>query len=227
MCGRYSFTLSAKKVSQQLGLDLEAEAPLEANYNVAPTQQAYVITDAAAHRISSYRWGLIPFWAKDTKIGARLINARMEGIADKPAFRSAVRQRRCLVLADSFYEWERVGKEKQPVRFVPQSGDLLTFAGIWEYWDKGEAPLHTFSIITGPPNEEVAPVHDRMPMALASEEQRALWLSDAPVEEALQALRTPEDGLLAPYKVVPLVNSVRNNGPELHEPLPPQGDLFQ
>ncbi|MEM9260912.1 MAG: SOS response-associated peptidase, partial [Bacteroidota bacterium] len=192
------------------------------NYNVAPTQQNPVLTDAAPAQLQLFRWGLVPFWAKDLKIGARMINARREGIENKPSFRKAIGQRRCLVLADSFYEWQRKGAGKVPHRIKPADGSLLIMAGIWESWrPKGEpdaAPLHTYSIITGAPNAEMTPIHDRMPMLLQTEAQQAAWLNrEALLDEVLDLLRTPPDGTLEAFPVSPLVGNVRNNGPELHE----------
>lgn len=225
MCGRFSFSTSKEKIKKQLG-PINTGENLKMNFNVAPTQEAYVITNEYPDRLDMLKWGLVPFWAKDTKNAGRLINARSEGIADKPSFRSPIRKRRCLVLADSFYEWKRHGKEKIPYRIFPGNGDLLIMAGIWEVWNKGEAPLQTFSIITTEPNQEMQPIHNRMPVLLATREEQQRWLDHLTLDEVLELLKTPEDGLLTMYRVSTQVNSVRNNGPELHEEVPEQGELF-
>lgn len=217
MCGRYSVVVNGEKLMQQIPL-LENTPDLTPNYNVAPTQAGYVITNDAPHQISSFRWGLVPFWAKDRKIGARMINARAEGIEDKPSFRAPVRKRRCLVVADSFYEWKRHGKEKIPFRILRPDDAPLVFAGIWEKWDKEDAddPLYTYSIITTEPNKEMSYVHNRMPMVLPHSEQWEQWLGADQLDEALAILRTPADGTLDMYRVPKEVGNVRNNGPELH-----------
>ncbi|MEM6879313.1 MAG: SOS response-associated peptidase [Bacteroidota bacterium] len=226
MCGRYSIVIDEDKLRKQFGESLQlpfGQTALPKNYNVAPTQNGLVLTDEAPDRLSLFRWGLVPFWAKDLKIGSRMINARSEGIADKPAFRQSIRKRRCLVIADSFYEWKRLGKDKQPYRIRPADDSLLVMAGIWEVWrgaNKEEESTYTYSIITGAPNSEMQPLHDRMPMLLQDEEKQSAWLdkgADLPVVQNL--LKTPPDGILQAYPVSKAVGNVRNNGPELHEPM--------
>ena len=224
MCGRYSIVMDEAKLRKRFGSKLAVpENGLKANnYNVAPTQNGLVITDAQPDRLSEFRWGLVPFWAKDLKIGARMINARREGIEDKPSFRKPIRERRCLVVGDSFYEWKRHEGGKTPHRIFPADGELLVMAGIWERWqDKSDPeadPVYTYSVITGEPNAEMAPIHNRMPMLLQDAAQQEAWLDqDASLDTVLDLLRTPPDGTLVPYPVSPLVGNVRNNGPELHE----------
>lgn len=225
MCGRFSFSTTKEKIKQQLG-DIDTGENLISNFNVAPTQESYVITNEHPKRLDLLKWGLVPFWAKDSKMGGKLINARSEGIEDKPSFRNSIRKKRCLVLADSFYEWIRNGKEKIPYRILPANGDLLVMAGIWEVWKKGDMPLQTFSIITTPPNKEMQPIHNRMPVLLPTKEEQQRWLDHLSIGEVLELLKTPEDGLLSMYRVSTQVNSVRNNGPGLHQQVPEQGELF-
>jgi len=223
MCGRYSIVIDEAKLRAQFSRELSLpEGGMSKNYNVAPTQNGLVITSAEPDAVAAFRWGLVPFWAKDLKIGARMINARSEGIEDKPSFRKPIRERRCLVLADSFYEWQRREDGKQPYRIQPADGSLLVMAGIWEQWrpkgEKDAAPVFTYAIITGAPNTEMTPIHDRMPMLLTNEDQQATWLNrDAELTDVLGLLKTPPDGVLEYYPVSPLVGNVRNNGPELHE----------
>ena len=222
MCGRYSVVIDEAKLRKQFTKDLVAPAGgLPTNYNMAPTQDGLVITDRDPARLALYRWGLVPFWAKDLKIGARMINARSEGIEDKASFRKPIREKRCLVVADSFYEWKREGGSKTPFRILPTDGSLLVMAGIWESWSPpdGGDPVHTYSIITGAPNAEMKPIHDRMPMLLPDGERQSTWLDrDARLPDILELLRTPPDGILRTYAVSQQVGNVRNNGPQLHEP---------
>ena len=221
MCGRYSVVIDEQKLRAQFTRDLQKIGATPAtNYNVAPTQLNPVITNRQPDALQNFRWGLVPFWAKDLKIGARMINARREGIADKPSFRKPIREKRCLVLADSFYEWKRHDDGKTPYRIFPADGSLLVMAGIWEQWrpKDGGDPVFTYSIITGEPNAEMEGLHDRMPMLLQTEAQQQTWLADdTALDDVLQLLRTPPDGTLDYYPVSPVVGNVRNNGPELHE----------
>ncbi len=233
MCGRYSKVLSPKDIDEAFGpVTVEAEQ-LEANYNVAPTQKTAVITNRDSQQIQLFEWGLVPFWSKDGKNSGRMINARAETILEKPAFRKPIRERRCLVLADSFYEWKTAGKSKQPFRIYNPQQKVLVFAGIWEFWrDKSnpEIEKRTFSILTTAPNAEMTPIHDRMPVVLTKvpykiqgslhwcgTEQEA-WLSNALSDEDITELtQTPKDGILEMYPVEQAVGSVKNNGPQLHK----------
>lgn len=226
MCGRYSKVLSPQDIDEAFGpITVEAEQ-LEANYNIAPTQKTAVITNLNPHQIQLFEWGLVPFWSKEGKNSGRMINARAETILDKPAFRKPIRARRCLVIADSFYEWKTAGKSKQPYRIYSPQQKALVFAGIWELWRdpaNSELEKRTFSILTTAPNAEMTPIHDRMPVVLAKAEQQA-WLGDLTDEDITELTQTPKDGTLEMYPVQQVVGSVKNNGPELHEPV--QKGLF-
>jgi len=222
MCGRYSIVVNEAKLRKQFARELQfPPGGIPTNYNVAPTQQGLVITNREPSQLALFRWGLVPFWAKDLKVGARMINARREGIADKPSFRKPIREKRCLVLADSFYEWQRHADGKTPQRILSADDRYLVMAGIWEqWWPKTEnaAPVFTYSIITGAPNAEMAPVHNRMPMLLMDQGAQETWLdTNADLKEVLDLLATPRDGVLKYYPVSAAVGNVRNNGPELHE----------
>ncbi len=216
MCGRYSFTTSKEKLIKQFG-NIEVGENLRLNFNVAPTQRSYVITDAEPHRLNYYIWGLLPYWSRDDKITGRLINARMEGIESKPSFRVPLRRRRCWVLADSFYEWRREGSEKIPYRIHAPDEGILVMAGIWDQWKRDGKEIHSYSIITCPPNREMAQLHNRMPVILTQPEQREAWLAENELDDILPILHTPPDGCLTYYRVSQEVNSVANNGPELHQ----------
>lgn len=225
MCGRFSLATSKERLQQQLPF-VEAEEALRVSYNIAPTQHAYVVTDDRPTRLQYITWGLVPYWSNDGKNSGRLINARREGIETKPSFRIPVRKRRCIVPADSFYEWKKEGVRKIPYRIFPKDGGLMLFAGIWDIWYKDDYALKTFSIITTSANADVSSVHDRMPAMLTTEEQRRKWLESDDLIEALAQLRTPENGLLDLYRVSELVNSPGNNSPELHLELPEPPTLF-
>ncbi len=222
MCGRYSQSMTPEQIEEAFGpITVPAELP-DPNYNVAPTQLAPIITNRNPGQVELFEWGLVPFWSKDGKNTAKMINARSEGILAKPSFRKPVRERRCLVFGDSFYEWRREGKSKQPYRIRPTDGQPVVFAGIWEYWqDKGNTDHErlTFSIITTAPNAEMAPIHNRMPVVLAKAELREAWLGELTESDIEELLQTPANGTLQLYPVSTEVNSVRNNGPELQEPI--------
>jgi putative SOS response-associated peptidase YedK len=173
--------------------------------------------DAALH-VGAYRWGLIPSWAKDAGIGAKLINARREGIAAKPAFRAAMRRRRCLVPASGYYEWQGEKGHKQPYFVRPPDGSLMVFAGLWETWrDADDKPLRTYTIITGEPGKVGGDIHDRQPVILAPASWED-WLF-ADVDKAVAMLDAANEPDLLYYPVTKAVSSPKNNGPELVEPI--------
>ena len=182
MCGRFSITLEAGEVQLQLALGEMPEDWLP-RFNVAPSQQIAVVTDAAGRDVQWMQWGLVPFWAKSPEIGNKLINARAETVAEKPAYRTAFKQRRCLIVADGFYEWIRPGGRSVPAvpyYFHAKDGAAFTFSGLWEEWkDPDGKPLYTCTIITCEANEVVRPVHHRMPVIL-EEEARWAWLAQEP-----------------------------------------------
>ncbi len=226
MCGRFNQKLTSAELSQ-VGAELGQAAALPpSNYNVAPTQRAVAITGVDPRMAGSYRWGLIPFWAKDAKIGSRMFNARAETVATKPAFRAAFRGRRCIVPASGFYEWKRVGSRKEPQYIYRTDGEIMGFAGLWESWSgpKGEEhdPVESFSILTTEPNAQLREIHDRMPVILEKSDWDA-WLDPNNKDlDALQSLLRPAaEGRLTWHEVDPGVGNPRNNGPQLIEPYSP------
>lgn len=217
MCGRYSLAQPTQLISRRFRLD-EMIAEPAPRYNIAPTEEAAVVVGEAARRIlRAMKWGLVPSWAKDPSIGARLINARSETLEEKPAFRSAYRRRRCLVLADGFYEWRPSpsGRGKLPVRFVLADGEPFALAGLWEEWRPAAGePLRTFTIVTTAANARVAACHDRMPVVLRPEGEE-VWLAPESGREALAALLTPyPEAEMRDYPVSPRVNSAAHDSPE-------------
>jgi len=229
MCGRFVSTSPPDELAAYFGAEAVAESVLEPNYNVAPTQDVLaVVEDDGARYLDAFHWGLVPSWAKDAKIGSRMINARAETLAEKSAFKRSFATRRCIVPADGFYEWRKLDTSKKPKKqpmFIHRTdGEPLAFAGIWSVWrgpDKDQEPLRSLTIVTTTPNELMATIHDRMPVVLP-EERWATWLDRGNEDlDALTGLLVPlADGLLTATPVATLVNNVRNNGPELLEPVP-------
>ena len=222
MCGRFTQTQDLKVLIERFGFTAP-DVELSPRYNIAPGQIAAVVTaDAEGGRaLELLRWGLVPFWAKDEKIGYKLINARGETLHEKPSFRNALQKRRCLVLADGFYEWQKVPGGKQPHYFRLAGGEPFAFAGLWEQWDKGESdePLRTFTIVTTTPNELVGPVHDRMPAILSADAEDA-WLDPALEADAARALiRSFPAAEMDSWPVSKAVNSPRTDTPECIERL--------
>ena len=167
------------------------------------------------------RWGLIPSWAKDASIGNRMINARGETAAQKPSFRTGLQRRRCLVLADGFYEWQKVGKGKRPMRIALKSREPFAFAGIWETWRNGDAePIRSCTIITTEANDLLRPIHERMPVILPRELEE-FWLDGDITDSAAltDVLRPYPEDAMETYQVSPLVNKATNNGPDLIVPV--------
>jgi putative SOS response-associated peptidase YedK len=185
-----------------------------------------VILDQAPKKITSAKWGLIPSWAKDEKIGGSLTNARAETVAEKPAYRTAFRKRRCFVPADGFYEWQKTPLGKQPFRFTMKDGSLFFFAGLWEVWRNPQGEdVRTVTLITTEPNAVTQPVHDRMPVILPPDRQDA-WLSKETPVETLQSFLAPYPAeAMQATAVSTAVNSAKYNRPELIQPLPSAGEF--
>ena len=221
MCGRFTQAAPGEVIAEAFGLPEVPE--LAPRYNIAPTQEVAAVRAGAAggRELVALHWGLIPAWANDRAVAARMINARAETLAAKAAFRSAFRARRCLVVADGFYEWRKVAAAKRPYFIGLAGGGPFGFAGLWERWaGAGDEAVESCTIVTTAANELVAPIHDRMPVILEPAEF-ALWLDPALRDpEALQALLRPRAaaGMVA-YPVSELVNSPRNDVPECRAPL--------
>lgn len=234
MCGRYVLTQPAEVLDEYFEVSPEA-APEAAEavsafgprYNIAPTQEAPIVrADGERRTLSLARWGLVPYWAEDAKIGNRLINARSETAGSKPAFREALRRRRCLVPADGFYEWKKVGKSRQPYLFRPRDGHPLGLAGLWERWHDGPLTLESFTLLTTEANETLEPIHDRMPVILPPA-SFARWLDPANEnpEELVPLLAPCPADLLESLPVSTLVNDPTNEGAALIDRLPTLFDL--
>ena len=217
MCGRFALYTPQEAVVRLFRLD--DAAPLSPRYNIAPTQPVLAVRadEPAGREARMLRWGLVPFWAKDTGIGSRMINARGETIAEKPAFRQAFRRRRCLIPADGFYEWQKVPGGKQPWFISARDEVPLAFAGLWERWDNRgtEDPVESCTIVTTAANATLAPLHDRMPVILGADAWDSWLAADTPSATLLDLLRPAANDLLAARPVSRRVNSPANDGPDL------------
>jgi putative SOS response-associated peptidase YedK len=219
MCGRFVITSAPEALRKLLGYKEQPNFP--PRYNIAPTQPIPVVRlDQGERHFTLMRWGLIPSWVKDPKQFALLINARLEGIAEKPSFRAAMKRRRCLIPADGFYEWQKRGKTKQPYFIRARNRAPFAFAGLWETWaDSDGGEIETAAIVTCAANKTLAPVHERMPVIVPPEHYDA-WL-DSDKNEAKQAAAligpAPEDFLEA-YEISTRVNSVKNDRAENLDP---------
>jgi putative SOS response-associated peptidase YedK len=260
MCGRYASSRSPEDLAEEFDVvDPRLEKALPPDYNVAPTKEVYAVLDRVprtdegerrpdteaepVRQLRVVRWGLVPSWAKDPSIGNRMINARMETVAEKPAFRRAFAARRCLLPADGYFEWypteQKTAKgksRKQPFFIRPADGSVLSMAGLYEIWrdptrdpDNPDDPgrfLWTCTVLTTDAPDALGRIHDRMPL-LVPAEQRSAWLDPRTPKDRLLDLLVPaqQTGLEA-YPVSPAVSNVRNNGPELIEPLPVEESLM-
>ena len=243
MCGRYVSATPPDQLARYFGAESVVEARKSSdseefvgNFNVAPTQGVFTVYETQGERwLDTFHWGLVPFWAKDPKIGSRMINARAETIAEKNSFKRPFAKKRCIIPADGFYEWKRVEgqKRKQPMYLTTIDESPFAFAGLWEVWkdsntlDQDGEPLELYSctIITGEPNEKVADVHDRMPVMLPPDAWDT-WLDrDNHDVEALQELLVPAPAELIQLRMVSTdVNNVRNNNPSLIDEAEPVTD---
>ncbi|MFP5255598.1 MAG: SOS response-associated peptidase [Acidimicrobiia bacterium] len=224
MCGRFVSATPPDQVAAYFGTEAP-EALLEASYNVAPTNDVYaVLADGSTRHLDAFHWGLVPLWAKDPKIGSKMINARAETLADKSAYKSAFKRRRCLIPADGFYEWRKdphasPRAKKQPFFIHRPDGEPYAFAGLWEVWrgpERDQEPLRSCTIITTAPNDVMATIHDRMPVILPASAWDT-WLDrDNDDLDLLGKLLVPADpALTVMHPVSTQVNNVRNKGPEL------------
>ncbi len=223
MCGRFTLA-SDPEMLQQVFFDFEVPMNLSPRYNISPTQDVASVPNTREKQVEFFHWGLIPSWAKDPKIGNRMINARSETLAEKPSFRNAYKRRRCLVLADGYYEWQQIpgNRVKQPVYIRLKSQKPFAVAGLWEVWQSKDMdePLKSCTIITCPPNALLEEIHHRMPVILPADAY-AQWLSpDEQPVDALQPLLIPYPGEeMEAYPVSRFVNRPMNDSPECIAPL--------
>jgi putative SOS response-associated peptidase YedK len=243
MCGRYTAAKDLGELIKLVGFILRVPF-FTPRYNIAPTQMAPVIfLENGQPSVKLMRWGLIPSWAKDETVGNTLINARVESLQTRQAFRQAYEKRRCLIPADSFFEWKEMHRQRQPFRIMYKSGQSFCFAGLWERWikppsterfdtDLNEPPpsdtVDSFTIITKAANATIAPLHDRMPVIIQDQHYKR-WLDDKdPRAEAFTwALEHPSEEPMKIYPVSSLVNSPKNDDPRCIEPVRIDRDFFE
>ena len=224
MCGRFTMSIDSEDLRTQLAL---GQMPLdwEKRYNIAPSQDVPTVPFAESRDVVWMKWGLVPFWAKDPSIGYKMINARAETVAEKPSYRSSFRNKRCLILADGFYEWRKAGRLLIPFYFQLEGGEPFAFAGLWDDWENkgvsslpGLPGLTTCTLITTDANEDVKPVHPRMPVILTKDTMWD-WLNENNPVALLNLLKPLPDGSLTAHQVSRDVNSSQSQGEYLTEPV--------
>ena len=226
MCGRFTVTSPADILIEEFGLS-RISAAFSPSFNIAPTQLAPVVTHFRDRELELFQWGLVPSWSRDRKIGSSLINARCESVRTKPTFKEAFARRRCLVLADGFYEWKKEVGRKIPMYIRRQCRRPFAFAGLWEGWHAPDGEVvRTCTVLTTEPNDVMADIHDRMPVILPPD-ARDVWLNpDVTNWDTLRPLMTPyTHGDLEAYSVSPLVNSPANDCADCIAPQEPKGTL--
>jgi len=213
MCGRYTQTTSLKELKERFGFS-QPSFELRPRYNIAPTQEAPVIINQDGRQLRMFKWGLIPYWSKDSAMGNKMINARAETVAEKASFKRPFQRSRCLVLADGFYEWRKEPGGKTPIRIVLKSREPFALAGLWDTWQAPDKKLvDSFTIITTQANDVMRPIHERMPVILKKDDE-GLWLDPKADGKKLTQLLIPcTDEILETYEVSKSVNSPANDAP--------------
>jgi putative SOS response-associated peptidase YedK len=236
MCGRYRRTTQEEELARRYNIPIPTQRDLPISWNIAPSQDVLVVrynSETGQRSLDALRWGLVPNWAKDEKIGYKTINARMETVDTAPSFRGAFRKRRCLIPADGFYEWRKIGGPKAPYSITMKDDRPFVFAGLWEGW---KAPgsddwLRTCTIITTEANDLLAQIHNRMPVILP-EELHAAWLGETSVADLKTLLQPFPASEMKMLEISPRVNSPKNNDPDIIQPpdfsarLPESEELF-
>jgi putative SOS response-associated peptidase YedK len=222
MCGRFTLTIDPYHLQQAFPWAVVPDE-MDPRFNIAPSQPVAVIPNTGDNEVTFYKWGLIPSWSKDPSIGDRMINARAESLAEKPSFRNAFRRRRCLILADGFYEWKQVPgvKTKQPVYIKLKESRPFAFAGLWELWSSPDgSEIRSCTIITTQPNTLIEPIHNRMPVILP-EDDYGLWLKtdEQPATKLMEVLKPYPADQMDAFPVSKLVNAPQYDSPELITPV--------
>ncbi|MFJ7469490.1 SOS response-associated peptidase [Peribacillus frigoritolerans] len=218
MCGRFTLFTDIEEIKERFEIQGSFDEEYQFSYNIAPSQSVLsVINDGVRNRLGYLRWGLIPFWAKDEKAGYKMINARAETIAEKASFRNAYKKKRCLIIADSFYEWKKTPERKIPMRIKLKNHAPFGMAGLWESWKSPEGiSIYSCSVITTVPNELMTSIHDRMPVILKPEDEKD-WLNPSNNDPAYlqQYLKSFDSEQMEAFEVSTDVNSTKNNSPNL------------
>ncbi|MBT2647555.1 SOS response-associated peptidase [Bacillus sp. ISL-34] len=218
MCGRFTLFTDIEEIKERFDIQGSFDDEYQFSYNIAPSQSVLsVINDGARNRLGYLRWGLIPFWAKDEKVGYKMINARAETIGEKASFKNAYKKKRCLIIADSFYEWKKTPERKIPMRIKLKNHAPFGMAGLWESWKSPEGiSIYSCSVITTVPNELMTSIHDRMPVILKPEDEKD-WLNPSINDSAYlqQYLKSFDSEQMEAFEVSTDVNSTKNNSPNL------------
>ncbi|MDV7764819.1 SOS response-associated peptidase [Peribacillus sp. CSMR9] len=218
MCGRFTLFTDIEEIKDRFDIQGSFDEEYQFSYNIAPSHSVLsVINDGARNRLGYLRWGLIPFWAKDEKVGYKMINARAESIAEKASFKNAYKKKRCLIIADSFYEWKKEPERKIPMRIKLKNHAPFGMAGLWESWKSREGiNIYSCSVITTVPNELMTSIHDRMPVILKPEDEKD-WLNPSINDPAYlqQYLKSFDPEQMEAFEVSTDVNSTKNNSPNL------------
>jgi len=217
MCGRIGFTKPKEQILKRFSLE-RAPEHLSVLYNISPSQNALAILNKFPNELVLCRFGLVPSWSKENTTSYTMINARAETILEKPTYKRLIKSKRCLVLSDGFYEWQKKADKKIPYRIILKNEEPFAMAGIWDHWGEGENEFFSFSIITTSANKLVAGIHDRMPVILDPEDE-SKWLQDTPMNFVLSMLRSYPPEKMEAYPISNLVNSPANNSPDIIKPL--------
>lgn len=218
MCGRFSLTSDLGSVIKRFNAISQSNLEYDSRYNISPSQNILaVVNDGKNNRLGELRWGFIPSWANDIKIGNKMINARAETLQEKSSFKSSFKRKRCIIPADSFYEWKKIDGKKIPMRIKLKSNEIFSFAGLWDRWEQNDKVIYSCTIITTKPNNLISEIHDRMPVILQSKKDEKIWL-DRSIDDLdfLQELLIPYPAeQMETYEISDLVNSPKNNLPEV------------
>lgn len=218
MCGRFALVTPVTELKKRFAVKLPS-GEIKPRYNAAPGQKLPIIEMQNPDQLSLFKWGLVPHWADDPKIGYRMINARAETVAEKPSFRSSLKKHRCLVLADGFFEWDKKVSNHQPYYIKLKNGKPFAFAGLCGHWEKDKEKIDSFTIITTEPNSIVSKIHNRMPVILSLEDEKK-WLDPLLTdEEVIKLLRPIADKEVEAYPISTLVNNLKNDIVEILKPI--------
>ena len=217
MCGRFSQTKSKHDIKKRFNVKKVPDTivPL---FNISPDGDVPVILNESPKDVSLARWGLIPSWAKEEKTQYSMINARAETLLEKPSYKRLIQRKRCLIIADSFYEWKKINGKKAPYRIMLKNDELFAFAGLWDLWEKDGKSITSCSIITTSPNKLCEKIHDRMPVILPRDKENE-WLSEIPVEKAIFILKPYDDKEMKAYEISVKVNNPMNNSADICVPV--------
>ncbi len=217
MCGRFTQTKSKQDIKKRFNVKKVPDGIGEL-YNIAPDQSIPAILNESPDEVSLVKWGLLPSWSKEEKSKYSMINARAETLLEKPSYKRLIQKRRCLIPADSFFEWKKIDGKKSPHRIMLKDGELFAFAGLWDLWEREGKVIKSCTIITTTPNSLCKPIHDRMPVILPQNREKD-WLSEIPTEEAIKLLQPYTSNDMSCYEISLKVNNPSNNSPEVILPI--------